>query len=139
MSPQPLNDFFEPIFYRFEDGYWSGNCPDADKLEDYLVTRIRRNKRDLDSHVRRVLLNIEFRRKPQLVGALQDLYLAFDKQSEPIKHNLLNRSQAVLPSERLLPFRLATEQQKHYTPISSDCSYLYHESVFVTLQQNKNI
>lgn len=136
MSPLPLNDFFEPIFYRFEDGYWSGNCPDVDKMEDYLVTRIRRNQRDLDSHVRRILLNIEFYRKPQLIGALQDLYLAFDKQSEPIKYNLLNRSQAVLSSDGLLPFRQVTGQKKNYVPIKSDYSYLYHEPVFAALQKN---
>lgn len=134
-SSQLLNDFFEPVFYRYDDGYWSDDCPDADRLEHYLIKKIRHDNKDLDSHVRRILLNIEFQRKPQLVGALQDLYLALGKLGEPIKNNLLNRSQTLLSSESLESFRVSTTQQTDYAPIKTPYSYLYQESITTSLKQ----
>lgn len=132
-SSQLLSHFFEPVFYRFDDGYWSEDCPDADRLEHYLITKIRNDNKDLDSHVQRILLNIEFQRKPQLIGALQDLYLSLGRQGEPIKNNLLNRSQALLSSESLDNFRVATGQEADYTPIKIPHSYLYQELISTSL------
>lgn len=137
--PQQLSDFFEPVFCRFDDGYWLNECPDAGKLEHYLISKIRRNHKDLDSHVRRILLNIKFKRESQLIGALQDLCFALGNKGKPIKNNLLECSKELLPSEKLECFRVAIDEYEKFSPFETPHSYLHKESVSHSLQQNKNI
>lgn len=133
-----LSDFFEPIFYQFGDGYWSEGCPDADKLEHYLISKIRQNHQDLDSHVRRILLNIEFQRKPQLLGALQDLYLVLGRRGESIENDLLDRSRSLLSPENWEHFRSATEENQTYIPLEIPHSYLLQLPIAASLKKNKN-
>lgn len=80
--------------------------------------------RDLNQHTRRVLLNIQFNRKQQLVGALQDLFIATGAAAVPIKKNLLNRSKVLLNNEELTNFGLNIEHIGSFKGNKSQHSYL---------------
>ncbi len=125
MSSFPLNSFFEPAFYEFRNEYWSENCLDVDKMERHLLAKIIGNPMDLDSHVRRILLNIEFSRPDELIGALQDFYIVLGEKGETIKHYLLKYSEPVLSEEVLMPFRMGIARNMDFLPIKSPHSYLY--------------
>lgn len=125
MTSNPYSNFFEPVFYRFDDGFWPKNCSNVDELEQYLVIKIRSNLLDLDRHVQRILLNIHCRRKPQLMGALQDLFIALGMMGAPIKKNMLKRSEAILSSDELAIFYQGIQERLDFRENKSSYSYLY--------------
>lgn len=125
MSLPSLNRFFEPEFYYFRNEYWSESCPNVDKMERHLLARILENPMDLDSHVRRILLNIHFQRSEHLIGALQDFFIVLGEKGEPIKRNVLKRSELILPAEVLAPFNEGLMKNVDFSPVKNSYSYLY--------------
>lgn len=125
MDLSPLSQFFEPEFYYFRNNYWSENCPDANKMEIFLLARILENPMELDAHVRRILLNIHFKREPQLIGALQDLFIALGEKGASLKQNLLRRSEEILPMETLALFDKVISEKADFLRSKSSHSCLY--------------
>lgn len=109
MKKAIFSSYFEPLFYQFKKGYWASDCADPERLEMFLIAKIRRDVRDLDSHVQRVLLNITFGRKKQLIGSLQDLCIVLGSDGADIKRNLFTQSTTVLSEQQLAPFQLAID------------------------------
>lgn len=125
MDSSSLSRFFEPNFYYFRNGYWSENCPEAEKMEKHLVAKILDNPLDLDSHTRRILLNIHFEKEQELIGALQDLFIALGDKGEPIKRNLLERSKSVIATETFTALSDGLDKSMDFSVKKNIHSYLY--------------
>ncbi len=125
MSLSSLYRFFEPAFYDFHHNYWLDDCPDMDKMERYFLAKIISNPLDLDSHVRRVLLNIQLARQEQLIGALQDIFIVLGKKGKPIKRLLLSESENILTTDVLAPFYDGLDTIIDFSSVKTSYSYIY--------------
>ncbi len=125
MSLSSLYRFFEPAFYDTNHNYWLDDCPDMDKMERYFLAKIISNPLDLDSHVRRILLNIQLNRQEQLIGALQDIFIILEEKGEPIKRLLLSQSENILTADVLAPFYEGINEIMDFSLEKTPYSYIY--------------
>ncbi len=120
---QHLSYYFEPAFFEFTDGYWVDACNNVDCLEQNLISDICADRDNLDLHVRRILLNIRFKRRQQLYGSLQDLFLALGVKGVPIKRNLLEKSRDFLGNKLYAQLKQSIDEN---TPCHKVCRKSYH-------------
>ena len=96
------------------------------KYPDHLEKRLRRNPRDLLSHVQRILLHRAQKKPDQTYGALLDLFLVLGSRGQALRKNILKRCRKLLAEKhyRFLKDHLETGLYKDFIRDSVNYSFL---------------